>query len=103
MSEPHELITQEQIDRLQTDMARCNFCHGSGTRKCDDGVVRLCSNGCSEIRAALATIAAQNARIEAAEDIIGSLIDELRRRAHVVIYSDQKLEAYGRDYPEEPK
>ena len=50
-----------------------------------------------------ATIAADRKRIEAAEDIIGSLIDELRRRAHVVIYSDQKLEAYGRDYPEEPK
>ena len=51
----------------------------------------------------LATIAADRTRITAAEDIIGSLIDELRRRAHVVIYSDQKLEAYRRDYPEDVK
>jgi len=50
-----------------------------------------------------AFIGADRRRIDRAEEIIGSLIKELRERAHVVIYSDAKLEAYRRDYPEGKK
>ena len=100
MSEP-EVLT-DYVNKCET----CAYANDKSNARCvacGEPIFAWVEAGWHSQQRLEATIAADRKRIEAAEDIIGSLIDELRRRAHVVIYSDQKLEAYRRDYPEGKK